>query len=81
MTRNFAIATIAVLMILSLLLFVGCTAKQQAKVPTPSPTVAAGETPVDDVAAGISGINNAEDELNTSDLADLDNTLADIENL
>lgn len=70
MAKNFAIV---VLMIFSLLLFVGCAqTQQQAKVP---------ETPADDVAAGISGINNAENELNTSGLEDLDNTLADIENI
>lgn len=79
MVKNLAIA---VLMIFSLLLLVGCTAGQQAKIPeTPSPPVIPGETPVDDVAAGISGINNEEDELNASALEDLDRTLADIENI
>ena len=72
---------IAVLMIFSLLLLVGCAAKQQAKIPeTPSAAVT-GETPADEVATGISGITNAEDELNAPDFANLDNTLADIENI
>ena len=73
---------IAVLMIFSLLLFVGCAAKEQVKAPeTPSQPVTAGEAPVDDVAAGISCINSAENELDTSGLEDLDDVLADIENI
>ena len=36
---------------------------------------------VDDVAAGISGVSDTEDELDSSELADLDTVLADIENI
>ncbi|MBI2208291.1 hypothetical protein HYU50_02245 [Candidatus Woesearchaeota archaeon] len=86
MTKNFTIITIAVLMILSLFLFVGCAAKQpEVKAPTPPPPAPSPpvvvETPADDVAAGISGINNAENELDSSGLEDIDSTLADIEKI
>ncbi|MBI2134903.1 hypothetical protein HYU09_02855 [Candidatus Woesearchaeota archaeon] len=77
---------IAFLMIFSLLLFVGCAKTQfqpeeQVKAPETPSLPTAGEAPVDEVAAGISGINSAENELDTSGLEDLDDVLADIENI
>ena len=84
MIKNF---TIAVLMIFSLVMFVGCAqtqqlSKDQAKVTgTPSQPAATGQASVDKVATGISDINNADKQLNNSALEDLDNTLADIEKI
>ena len=74
---------IAILLItLTLLLFLGCAEQP----PTEQPPAIPEETPstsgeVDQVGAEITDINNADEELDASDLDDLDTVLKDIENI
>ena len=48
---------------------------------TPSDIPTTGEAPVDDVAEDISGAETIDDELSTEDLGDIDDILADIQNI
>jgi hypothetical protein len=73
MIKRLAIFMLAVL---ALSLFVGC-AKQQ---PVPEPSGVIGSATVEEVGAGISDIDDISDELDSSDLEDIDSTLEDIEN-
>ncbi len=79
--------------ILVLFLFLVSCAPQQPSAPTvttptPRPTIApaeevpaTGEVPVDDVAEDISSAGTIDDELSTEELGDIDDILADIENI
>jgi len=75
---------IYVFSIVVLLMSLGC-AQQQSQVQKPAGTFEevpqAIKEPVNEVGAGISGINNIEDQLNTSGLEELDGILADIEQI
>ena len=80
MSRNLVIV---VFMLSVVLVVLGCAKQQEAVVPdSASGEIAStGQESVDDVAAGISGVSDTEDELDSSELADLDTVLADIENI
>ena len=76
--------TISIFIISALFVFLGCAQKQPSEVKKPLETAEAPQTadePVNGVATGISDINTVEGELDTSDLEDLDDVLADIENI
>ena len=70
------------LVTLLLFLFIGC--KQQPTVPESAKTPVAGtptEDPVAEVGTGISDISNADKDLDSSELDDLDTVLEDISNI
>lgn len=75
---------ISAFIIAALFIFIGCAQKQPSEVKKPietAETPSTAEEPVNQVATGISDINIVEDELDTSDLENLDDVLADIENI
>lgn len=76
---------ISAFIIAALFIFIGCAQKQPSEVKKPLETAeetpSTAEEPVNQVATGISDINTVEDELDTSDLENLDDVLADIENI
>jgi len=75
---------ISAFIIAALFIFIGCAQKQPSEVKKPLEIAEVPQTanqPVNEVAAGISDINAVEGELDTSDLEDLDDALADIENI
>lgn len=69
--------------VLAMLLIVSCALKPTA--PAAKPDAAApvdtGEAPVDAVAEDISEAGNADEDLDTSELDDVDSILADIEKI
>ena len=70
---------VTLLITLTLFLFLGCAKQQPVTEPTPAeaPTVEA----VDEVGTSISDITSVDEELDASDLDDLDTILEDIENI
>ncbi|MBL7056253.1 hypothetical protein ISS07_05040 [Candidatus Woesearchaeota archaeon] len=76
--------TIAFLAILALFMFLGCSsqpAPEQDSGATEVITETPAETPVEEVAEEISEVDTTEEELDTSELNDLDSVLSDIENI
>lgn len=71
--------SIIILGMLVLFVFLGCA--KPAETPPEQPAPAAAESPADEIGAGISDISSADEELDTSELDDLDATLGDIENI
>ena len=61
------------------LFIIGCA--KPAETPPEQPAPAAAESPADEVGTGISDISSADEELDASELDDLDATLKDIENI
>lgn len=78
---------IASLIMLLMVLVVSCAPKPGPVAPTApvapveAPAEATGEASIDDVAADISDTASIEEELDTSELDDIDSILADIENI
>ena len=70
---------IIVLGMLVLFVFLGCA--KPAETPSEQPAPAAIESPADEIGAGISDISNADEDLDSSELDDLDAALKDIENI
>ena len=81
---------ILIFMVLALFLLASCACKKETvavKTTETKPAVttgeipATGEAPVDAVAEDISDAGNVDEELDTTELEDVDNLLADIENI
>ena len=64
-----------------LVLFVLLGCAKPVETPPEQPAPAAAESPADGIGTGISDISSADEELDTSELDDLDATLGDIENI
>ena len=64
---------------LVLFVFLGCA--KPAETPSEQPAPAAAESPADEIETGITDISNADEDLDSSELDDLDATLEDIENI
>lgn len=74
---------IASLIMLVMVLVVSCAPKPSLPAPTEKPEVpiTTGEAPVDEVAEDISDTADADEELDTSELEEVDTILKDIENI
>ena len=80
---------ISLIMILMVLLIASCAPKpapapaieEPKAVAVPEEVPTTGEASVDEVATDISDTSNIDDELDTSELDDVDDILADIENI
>ena len=77
----------SLLIMLALVLIASCAPKPGPATPTApeapvqAPTGTTGEASIDKVAEDISDAGNIDDELDTSELSDIDAILADIENI
>ncbi len=78
---------ILIILVISLFL-IGCAAKEEQtseaprEVTEPSEEITTtGEGSIDEVATGISDISDIDEELDTSELDDIDSILEDIENI
>ena len=77
------------IIILIMILIVSCAPKptlappavEEPEVEVPKEVPATGEASVDEVATDISDASDTDDELDTSELDDVDSILADIENI
>lgn len=71
--------------ILTIVLIVGCAPKPgpapEEAIEADVPAETTGEAPIDEVAADISDAENIDEELDTSELDDVEDILADIENI